>query len=531
MRLIQYLGIIITVLGCAMQKAPTGGEDDVTPPEVLVTSPPNYSTNFTKNEIFITFDEYFTVKNFSSQVIISPPLKKKPEYKIKGRTLHLTFEDTLLENTTYTFSFGKAIQDITEGNVQSNFKYVVTTGDYIDSLSLSGKIVDAYTQQPVEGVLAIFHPEGSGDSSLFNDLPIYYGVTDKEGVFDIENVKINKYQAFALIDKDNNYILSSANEKAGFSDSLISAGNRNIKFKLFQESNKAEFLNIRQKNGNLFVANFTNKPDTFNVYVNDTTQLVPRRAYESQWVTDTNYFWLDSIGEFGNKNFLVQWSSEGVNHLDTSKVFVRDQKSVKWRSIPLQKDKVSPTEKTGFLSTQPLTILDSTKFLWKSSSDTGQLHFVLSEANKKLLFDEQLELGKSYKAIILPKAFVTIMGDTLKDTTIYPINVLTEEDLSIFNIQVNSTYDESLIFEFLTDLDEEPLYRYTFFQFLDKRIIQLKPGKYIMRVIVDVNKNGEWDTGNIIDKVQPEPIIYHSAPVELRANWEIDLRWNVTEPK
>ncbi len=531
MRVIQYFALIIGVLGCAMQQAPTGGEDDVTPPEVLVTSPPNYSTNFTKNEIYITFDEYFTVKNFSSQVIISPPLKKKPEYKIKGRTLHLTFDDTLLENTTYTFSFGKAIQDITEGNVQSNFKYVVTTGDFIDSLSLSGKIVDAYSQKPIEGALAIFYPSDAGDSALFSELPIYYGVTNAAGIFDIENVKINQYQSFALIDKDNNYILSSANEKAGFSDSLITAGNRNIRIKLFQESNKAEFLNIRQKSGNLLVANFTNKPDTFNIYIKDTTHLVPRKAFESQWVTDTNYFWLDTLGEFGNTNFLVQWVSEGVEHLDTSKVFIREQKSVKWRSVPLQNGKVSPSEEIGIYSTQPLTILDSAKFLWKSSSDTTLLNFSLSEANKKLLFAEDLELGKSYKAIILPKAFVTLMGDTLKDTAFYPINVLTEEDLSFFNIQVNSTYDESLIFEFLTDIDKEPLYRYSFYQYLDKRIIQLKPGKYIMRVIVDVNKNGEWDTGNILEKVQPEPMIYHSNPVELRANWEIDLRWNVTEPQ
>ncbi|GAB5555853.1 MAG: Ig-like domain-containing protein [Schleiferiaceae bacterium] len=520
---------MLLLLGaCALQKAPTGGEDDVTPPEVLVTAPPNFSTKFNSQEIFITFDEYVQVQNFSSQVIVSPPLKKKPEYTLKGRTLILTLEDTLLENTTYTFSFGTAISDITEGNVQSNFKYVVSTGEFLDSMTLAGNITDAYSGAPIEGALALIYPEDAPDSAIFNDLPLYYAVTKENGDFLIENIKDGRYRGFALEDKDNNYLLSSPLEKAGFSNLALEAGSSELSFRLFNEKGEAKFLNIRQKRQNQFVANFSNVPDTFNIYYAGSQDPIVRSRFEEATISDTNYFWVDSLAEQGNVEFLVDWTVNGESHLDTSKVFARvEDEAPSWKKVPLQVGKITPDKPVGMLSNAPLNILDSSKILWVDQGDTSRAQFDLLSAGKQLVINSELSLGEIYATIYYPGALSTLYGDTLVDTMIHRANVLTEEELSIFNIKINSTSNSPLLFEFLTDIHEDPIFSDSFFQFYEARIPNLEPGKYMMRIVIDENKNGVWDTGDLLGKQQPEPIIYYQQEIELRANWEIALTWNV----
>lgn len=521
--------LLLLILGaCALQKAPTGGEDDRTPPEVLVTAPPNFSTKFNTQQIFITFDEYVQVQNFSSQVIVSPPLKKKPEYTLKGKTLILTFEDTLLENTTYTFSFGTSISDITEGNVQSDFKYVISTGEFLDSMTLAGDITDAFSGAPVSGALALIYPEDAPDSAIFNQLPLYYAVTDDAGKFLIENIKDGRYRGFALEDKDNNYQLSSPLEKAGFSNLALEAGSSELNFRLFNEKGSARFLNIRQKRQNQFVANFSNVPDTFSIYYGKNEFPIDRSQFEENPITDTNYFWVDTLTTQGNIEFLVKWTANGEDHVDTSRVFARvEEETPPWKKVPLQVGKITPDNPVGMLSNAPLNILDSSKILWVAEGDTSRAQFDLQYAGKQLIVDSELSLGEIYAIVYYPGAISTLYGDTLVDTMIHRANVLTEEELSIFNIKINSTSNSPLLFEFLTDIYEEPIFSDSFFQFYEARIPNLQPGKYLMRIVIDENKNGVWDTGDLLGKVQPEPIIYYSQEIELRANWEIALTWNV----
>jgi len=523
-----FVWLFLFLGACALQKAPTGGEIDLIPPQILVTAPPNFSTNFSTQTVYITFDEYVQVKNFSSQIIVSPPLNKKPEFTLKGKTMILTFEDTLLENTTYTFSFGTSISDITEGNVQSDFKYVVSTGAFLDSMTLEGEIYDAFSGAPVESALALIYPEDTQDSALYNQLPLYYAVTDEKGHFLIENIKDATYRGFALEDKDNNYLLSSSSEKAGFSNLALKAGSSEVSFRLFNEMGNPKFLNIRQKRQNQFVANFSNTPDTFNIYYGNSEFAIERSHFEQNLISDTNYFWVDTLSQSRNVQFLVEWTANGVTQIDTSVVFAKvGESSPNWKKLPLQVGKITPENSLGLISNTPLSILDTNKILWVDGADTALADFTLLSAQKQISINESIELGKSYSILYYPGAISTLYGDTLVDTLVHRANVLTEEELSIFNVKINSTSSSPLIFEFLTDIYSEPLYRTSFFQLHEERIANLPPGNYLMRIVIDENNNGVWDTGDLLNKVQPEPIIYYTKAIELRANWEISLTWNV----
>jgi hypothetical protein len=395
-------------------------------------------------------------------------------------------------------------------------------------MTLAGNITDAYSGAPIEGALALIYPEDAPDSALFNDLPLYYAVTKENGDFLIENIKDGRYRGFALEDKDNNYLLSSPLEKSGFSNLALEAGSSELSFRLFNEKGEAKFLNIRQKRQNQFVANFSNVPDTFNIYYAGSQDPIARSRFEEATISDTNYFWVDSLTEQGNVEFLVDWTVNGESHLDTSKVFARvEDESPAWKKVPLQVGKITPDKPVGMLSNAPLNILDSSKILWVDQGDTSRAQFDLHSAGKQLLINSELSLGEIYATIYYPGALSTLYGDTLVDTMIHRANVLTEEELSIFNIKINSTSNSPLLFEFLTDIHEEPIFSDSFFQFYEARIPNLEPGKYMMRIVIDENKNGIWDTGDLLGKVQPEPIIYYQQEIELRANWEIALTWNV----
>jgi hypothetical protein len=204
--------------GCAKVGSPTGGPKDITPPKIVESKPGNYSTNFSSKRIEITFDEFVQLKNIYNELIISPPLKERPENKLKGKSLVVDLNNELKENTTYTLNFGNAIADNNEGNVLANFEFVISTGDYVDSLSVTGKLVNAFNLKPEKDPVFIMLHENLKDSAPYFEIPSYIGKTNKDGTFAINNIKADTFRIFALKDANLN-LLFDANEKIAFVDS------------------------------------------------------------------------------------------------------------------------------------------------------------------------------------------------------------------------------------------------------------------------------------------------------------------------
>ncbi len=215
-----FLLSLLFAAACANIVAPTGGPRDEDPPVVLRSTPPNYSTHYKGEDVRIFFDEFVELKDLRQNLLVSPPLENDPEIRVRGRSIIMSVEDTLASNTTYNFFFGESIVDITEGNAIPNFQFVVSTGSYVDSLSVAGNVVNASTLEPEPGVFVMMYDK-IFDSVPMLQRPVYISKTDEEGNFFIGNMRDGEYLMFGLRDVNSNYLYDSADEKIAFLDSLI----------------------------------------------------------------------------------------------------------------------------------------------------------------------------------------------------------------------------------------------------------------------------------------------------------------------
>lgn len=215
-----YIAVVIVFAACANVVAPTGGPKDENPPVVLRSTPPNYSTYYKGQDVRIFFDEFVEIKDLRQNLLVSPPLQNDPEVRVRGRSIIMSVEDTLMENTTYNFFFGESIVDITEGNAIPNFQFVVSTGSYVDSLSVAGNVKNAITLEPEEGVFVMLYDDVF-DSVPMLQRPVYLSKTNEEGNFFISNMREGEYLMFALKDVNSNYLYDNPDEMIGFIDSLV----------------------------------------------------------------------------------------------------------------------------------------------------------------------------------------------------------------------------------------------------------------------------------------------------------------------
>lgn len=210
---------------CAHPVMPAGGEKDITPPKILQSIPENQSVNFSGKTITMTFDEFVKLDNPDKKVLISPPVNKNPEYKLRGKNLTITFKEDLYPETTYLISFADAIKDLTEGNSLGDFVYVFSTGTTLDSLSLAGTIKHAFDLKTAEEVLVmLFQTEIDTipiDSLPYLTRPYYLTKTTKAGDFRFRNLKNESFMLFALHDMNSNMLFDMPTERIAFLDSLI----------------------------------------------------------------------------------------------------------------------------------------------------------------------------------------------------------------------------------------------------------------------------------------------------------------------
>jgi arsenate reductase-like glutaredoxin family protein len=223
-KIVKYLLILVTgfmMITCAKIGSPPGGEKDVTPPVPKKSKPANYSTSYDKNKIIITFDEFITLKNQFTEFTISPPLKEKPTPLLRGKSIHVELPAEELDSSTYTLDFGQSIADNNEGNKLPNFQFVVSKNAYIDSFSIKGMIVDAFTHEPDKEQIYIFLNKNLSDSVPYTTIPSYLGRSDPEGNFAINHIAPGTYNIFALKDDNNNMLFDLPTEVIAFLDDPV----------------------------------------------------------------------------------------------------------------------------------------------------------------------------------------------------------------------------------------------------------------------------------------------------------------------
>jgi hypothetical protein len=206
---------------CARQVAPTGGLRDSAAPVALRMSPPNNTVNFAGRRAVVVFDEFITLKALSVNLTVSPPLENQPEVKLSGKKLIIDFSGcNLRDSTTYSIDFGESITDFTEGNILHGFRYILSTGPVIDSLRITGRILDAFTKEPVNKGVAMLHSDLT-DSAPALKLPDYIAKPNSKGVFEFTNLRAGSFRLLALDDANSNLLYDLPSERVAFCDSIL----------------------------------------------------------------------------------------------------------------------------------------------------------------------------------------------------------------------------------------------------------------------------------------------------------------------
>ena len=214
--------VLIAFGSCARRGAPTGGIKDTIPPVLVKAIPKNETTNFDGDEIELIFNEYIQARALKKELIITPPIEEYDFYTNKQR-LYIELEEDLQDSTTYTFNFGEALQDLSEGNAADNIVLAFSTGNYIDSFQVTGNVQALLTQQPVEDVIvALYNTRDTLD--VFTGPPIYFAKTDEEGNYTIRYIKEGLYNVYAFVDENSNLKVESNKESFGFKAEPIYLG-------------------------------------------------------------------------------------------------------------------------------------------------------------------------------------------------------------------------------------------------------------------------------------------------------------------
>ncbi|MDT0687934.1 Ig-like domain-containing protein [Autumnicola psychrophila] len=526
-RIPGYLMVIIlllTLVQCAKKGMPEGGPKDEDPPEFIRANPENYTTNFNKKEIRIFFDEYIKLNNPQQQVIISPPMSPRPAILPLGtarRDVQIEIFDTLEENTTYTINFGKSIIDNNEGNPLNYFKYVFSTGDYIDSLEVSGTVEDAYLKKPADFISVFLYEVDStfSDSVVYQQTPRYVTYTrDSTNNFQLENLKAGTYKMVAITDNNDNYLFNPATEKIGFVENHITIPtDSTFEITLFKEELEFEVQRPKQLKGQQILFGYEGVTDLDSVRI---ALLNPKPDdFSSRIVkdrkTDSLYYWYEPQLETDSLYFEVISPKSRDTLIARISEMERDSLNVS----------VTPSGNIGF--DQEVIFRANTPLVEKNDSFIS----IMNQDSIAIPFSTELDLlenelrvsfekeeSSKYSVMALPGTVVDMFAAT-NDTLTQRVSTKAFSEFGNLTFRLQNVEQYPIIVQ-LTDLKGEViLEKYS----TGESVVSfgnVNPGEYFMRIIYDRNENNKWDTGNYLKKIKPEQIEYFPDTLDIRANWD-----------
>lgn len=515
-------------INCANRGTPDGGPKDETPPTIIKSEPENFSTNFTGKEIKVYFDEYIKIKDLQKQLIISPPMKTQPEVTPLGsasKYITIKIYDTLQPNTTYAFNFGNSITDNNEGNPYPYYRYVLSTGDYIDSLTVKGNIIDAVKRQPETFVtVALYEVDSTfNDSIVYKDVPKYITNTlDSVTTFSIENIKAGKYMLMALKDKNNDNKFQQKTDQIAFHKSFIDVPTDSLyTLKLFSE--ELDFKATRPKLLAGEKIAFGYEGDYKDMDIQIVSEVPPEFEYRitKDKKTDTLLYWYKPRLKVDSLLFKV---SHPIFEKDYT-VRISEQKR---DSLTIE---ASPSGSIGYQEpfkisgSIPFTSMDVSKIsIMDKDSTNVEFTSKFDTINNTYSFDFEKTEENNYRVQLLPetfKSFFDIENDSLtkKDTLNFSLRTKKLSDYGNVRVNLkNAVYP--VIVQLTNEKGEVKVEQYaTKAGPLD--FLNVTPGNYYLQVVFDSNGNGKYDTGNYLKKIQPERISHAPEEIEpVRPGWD-----------
>jgi uncharacterized protein (DUF2141 family) len=524
---------LLCLLSCAKRGAITGGLKDTLAPVVVNCEPKNLGLNFDKKTIKINFDEYIVLKDVNKQLIVSPPMKQEPLVMPTWATKQLTIKiiDTLQPNTTYSFNFGQSIEDNNEGNALKSFKYLFSTGSYIDSLSISGYIKDAFDKTPETYVSVMLYEVNDkfNDSIIYKKKPNYITNTlDSLSTFKLENIKEGKYLLMALKDNNSNATFDPKSEKVGFLKQYIQVPNDTLfELELFKETQALKINKPIQASNNKLIVGYTGKNDFENykpeIIIRQANQVLVHQLTRMQgkdslqiWFKDTQ---LDSI-------------NIEINHQDYQRKHSITLREIKNDSLKITNSGTEIIEFNKLLllnSNTPIVAFDKQKMKLTKADDVNvPFEVKYDEYNQQFNFDFVKEPSEKYNLKIEPLSIIDYLGNK-NDSLNFDFSTKSLEEVGNIAIQLQKVKSFPVIIELTNDKGTAVYTQYsngeTAIEFN-----KILPQSYSLRVIYDTNSNKVYDTGNYLEKRYSEEVIYFQNELNLRANWDINQDFDLSIP-
>ncbi len=602
---LSTLALLLT--GCASLGTPDGGPYDEKPPVVTECSPANKATKNDKKKISILFDEYIKMENASEKVVVSPPQIEMPNIRTAGKRVKIDLFDSLKANTTYTVDFSDAIVDNNEGNPLGKYTYSFSTGETIDTMEVSGTVLNAENLEPIKGILVgLYRADSTFHDSLFTTSPlIRVARTNGSGQFTVKGVKPGNYRAFALQDQDGNYRFSQKSETLAFDTTSYSTSQRpdirpdtvwydttriekirmvpyihyypdNITLRAFLEGGQAKhLLKHERKMPESFTLYFTAPQDTlphiegFGFDANKV--LLPEPSLHNDtityWITDTlvsypdtikfaiTYPDTDTLGidvarsdtlglvprtthekmEKERQKNIEEWQKDREKRIKRSKEPLPPEENPFETTYMTMQTKptgtIDPNQNITLTFSEPISRIDTSRirFSIKVDSQYVAAPFILSpvednirqyrlyaewepeqryrfEADSLAFYGALDHYARSLKNEIRVRSldeygsiFVQLIGIEPNDTADYIVQLLNKSDKPVAELKaINARAD----------------------------FFYLKPGDYYIRMYIDRNRNGKWDTGEYATMTQPEEVFYFPRSIPLRAKFEMEQDWN-----
>jgi hypothetical protein len=574
---------VVLFHSCANPGAgPSGGLKDSIPPQLLNTTPATGTLNFSGKTILLDYNELVLADKLSEILVVSPPLASRPDIKTKGRTIALTFKEDLIPDRTYSVDFKTGIKDNNEGNPIEPYRMTFSTGDQLDSLRISGYVIDAFTLMPrTDALITLYELE---HDSVFRRLrPDYVARTDAEGFYMFDNLQPKAYKVYALVDGDNNLFYSQESEAIAFIDSLIRPDARFVSkmdtvihendtlitagyvdyfpealhHRMFIEKFYNQYLSTHRRSirEGLFMQFNEAVVDSFryellNSPLPDSVQWVneefsARRDSIFLWITQSEVSELDTLRlkvDFTVKTKLGVDSlqTDTLQFLFTEPTRARDKKDeelvVPLKTVEIShniKGKLNLNEVVQLKASLPLEEPDTSKIRLKEMVNDSTylpvvwtlLHDTLSKRQLQIQF--KLKEKTTYVLETDTAAFVAFNG-----AVSLPLNVKFSTPEADFYgsiiLQVEGAGPQAVVQLLKSSKDEELVKQLELSGGKGEVVFDyLAPEKYMLKLIDDTNSNGKWDTGVLSKGIQPEKVFYFNKVLKVKSNWELKEKWTI----
>ncbi|HRS53155.1 MAG TPA: Ig-like domain-containing protein [Bacteroidales bacterium] len=554
-KILLLIFCLIIFTHCANIVAPTGGPKDTEAPIVLKIEPKNNSTNFKNKDIKILFNEFIKLKEGPNNFLSSPPIKSKPELIVKGKNLIIKLKEPLLKNnTTYNISLINAISDITEGNTIPKLNYIFSTGQYIDSMCIIGKVINAFSLEAEAGICVYLYTQNI-DSLPLKEQPDYMTISNESGEFIINNIPEGKYKIFALKDLNNNNIYDMPTEKIAYYDTTIHSFYLNNK-----DSAQTKLFDINKNQIKLFMFNEIDSSQQKLIKCYPLNIGLIKLIFKFP-VTNFKFTLIDTND---NQNFIIDPNIKG----DTIHIWLSNTDADSLKAIVSYDKSKSDTIQIKLITSQ------TSKKLGKGTVESNKLTTSLSlssnnliDINKplKILFSKPIK-SYNFDKIILTQANDTLhpeinFSDSIKKTIEIKHQWEEDKEYTIFIdsgtfIDIHNYSNDTIKIKFkskkytdygtlIIKIENIPKNSHIILQLLSQNNIIIKefsvsgpeiltinylaPGFYKLKAIFDTNKNYKWDTGNYLKKIQAEKVLNYPNNISIKGGWETKIEWNQWE--